>query len=350
MAKKNESDVKGDSSSHATSIDAVRSALGDGDSQSQDEDQDEDDLEDEDDADDSDDDSTGEDDSSDAEGDEDDSDDNSEDDADDSDDGKEGDEDNEGDEGDEELVGGKPLHKHKRFQQLVQQKNEALDAKTKLEKIVSPNVDLLKTLRDNNLSREDSLEAVALFNEIKRATPSQALKKLEQLKELISKESDLKDPEWLTKGLEEGTISEEAAEKVRADRQELADKSAVAEQAQTKVKRDAARDVVEKNMAVSQSWVAEKIKIDPSLATPENVSAITSLIKGEIATVGSPRNPQEAVDICERCYKTLKGVQGKKASKKPVKKVMKSSAGKSSRKTTKPKTSLEAVRAALKAG
>jgi len=206
-----------------------------------------------------------------------------------------------------------PFHKHPRFQEVINEKNQFKQEVEKVKPLVDQATVLNDFMRDNQISPQEFQSALQYLQALRR-DPVAAFKMLQPTYEQLAQFAGERLPAELQAEVSAGTLTLERAKQIaRAEANERYQQ--VRQSWQQNGQQSAVGDVVG---ATKNLWVQTKQTIDPDLKAGSALWEQTDLRLRALEASTPPRNAQEAQHLCEKAYTEAKTFLKGLAPRQPV--------------------------------
>lgn len=186
-----------------------------------------------------------------------------------------------------------PFHKHPRFKELVQQRNEARESAEKFD--VMQNY-----LADNNLSGEEAAVGLDIMAKMK-SDPMAALEALKPYVQQLSQAAGIVMPQDIQTRVDDGYLDENAGRELAIARAEAARQKQHNEQMVQRQQMQTQQDHIDYLAETVTNWEENARSNDPDYDLKEDL--IDARVRAMIAERGqTAQNPQEAIQLAQSAY------------------------------------------------
>lgn len=188
-----------------------------------------------------------------------------------------------------------PFHKHPRFQQLLRQRNEAVDDATRYRNVEN-------FLETSGLSGEDAAEGLQVLA-LARIDPVAAWERMKPFVQHLVQAAGVVMPDDLRQRVESGELSREAAREIAGARAQVASQEARGEHSARIAERRQHEQAQQAVVKAAQSWEDDRRIKDPNFAT--KVEPLQREVAFLQRSEGVPRDPAGVKDQLDRAYRTI---------------------------------------------
>ena len=186
-----------------------------------------------------------------------------------------------------------PFHKHPRFKELVQQRNEARESAQKFD--VMQNY-----LTEANLSGEEAAIGLDIMAKMK-SDPMAALTALKPYVQQLSQAAGIVMPQDIQTRVDDGYLDEDAGRELAIARAEAARQKQTNEQMVQRQQMQTQREYVDYLAETVTNWEENARANDPDYDLKEDL--IDARVRAMIAERGqTAQNPQEAIQLAQSAY------------------------------------------------
>jgi len=218
-----------------------------------------------------------------------------------------------------------PFNKHPRFQKLIAEKNELKELSNKYKTDSEQFNKITDFIKLNNLSAKDAVEAFKMMAAL-RNNPEEGYKMLQGHLERIGNVTGRNLPKDIQEKVDDGFLDEDAAKELSQARASLYRERQLREQSQQKFT-NASASANESQMADAvKSWGEKTLANDPDFSLKQE--EFNDRISAIVAERGTPKSPEEVVQIADDAYVTInERFKSRQPTKQPLKSTTKGKLG-----------------------
>ena len=218
-----------------------------------------------------------------------------------------------------------PFNKHPRFQKLIAEKNELKELSNKYKTDSEQFNKITDFIKLNNLSAKDAVEAFKMMAAL-RNNPEEGYKMLQGHLERIGNVTGRNLPKDIQEKVDDGFLDEDAAKELSQARASLYRERQLREQSQQKFT-NASASANESQMADAvKSWGEKTLANDPDFSLKQE--EFNDRISAIVAERGTPKSPDEVVQIANDAYATInERFKSRQPTKPPLKSTTKGKLG-----------------------
>ena len=218
-----------------------------------------------------------------------------------------------------------PFNKHPRFQKLIAEKNELKELSNKYKTDSEQFNKITDFIKLNNLSAKDAVEAFKMMAAL-RNNPEEGYKMLQGHLERIGNVTGRNLPKDIQEKVDDGFLDEDAAKELSQARASLYRERQLREQSQQKFT-NASASANEAQMADAvKSWGEKTLANDPDFSLKQE--EFNDRISAIVAERGTPKSPEEVVQIADDAYVTInERFKSRQPTKQPLKSTTKGKLG-----------------------
>ena len=210
-----------------------------------------------------------------------------------------------------------PFNKHPRFQKLIAEKNELKELSKKYQNDSEQYKKITDFIQANNLSAKDAVEGFKIMSAL-RNNPEEGYKMLQFHLNNVGNLTGKNLPKDIQEKVDDGFLDEDAAKELSQARASLHRERAMREQTQKRFT-NASQSANETQMADAvKSWGEQTLANDPDFSLKQD--EFNDRISAIVAERGTPKSPEEVVQIANDAYATInERFKSRQPSKQPMK-------------------------------
>jgi len=210
-----------------------------------------------------------------------------------------------------------PFNKHPRFQKLIAEKNELKELSKKYQNDSEQYKKITDFIQANNLSAKDAVEGFKIMSAL-RNNPEEGYKMLQFHLNNVGNLTGKNLPKDIQAKVDDGFLDEEAAKELSQARANLHRERAMREQTQQRFT-NASQSANETQMADAvKAWGEQTLANDPDFSLKQD--EFNDRISAIVAERGTPKSPEEVVEIANSAYATInERFKSRQPSKQPMK-------------------------------
>jgi len=210
-----------------------------------------------------------------------------------------------------------PFNKHPRFQKLITEKNELKELSKKYQNDSEQYKKITDFIQANNLSAKDAVEGFKIMSAL-RNNPEEGYKMLQFHLNNVGNLTGKNLPKDIQEKVDDGFLDEDAAKELSQARASLHRERAMRQQTQQRFT-NASQSANETQMADAvKSWGEQTLANDPDFSLKQD--EFNDRISAIVAEHGTPKSPEEVVEIANSAYATInERFKSRQPSKQPMK-------------------------------
>lgn len=210
-----------------------------------------------------------------------------------------------------------PFNKHPRFQKLIAEKNELKELSKKYQNDSDQYKKITDFIQANNLSAKDAVEGFKIMSAL-RNNPEEGYKMLQFHLNNVGNLTGKNLPKDIQAKVDDGFLDEDAAKELSQARASLHRERAMREQTQQRFT-NASQSANETQMADAvKAWGEQTLASDPDFSLKQD--EFNDRISAIVAERGTPKSPDEVVEIANSAYATInERFKARQPSKQPMK-------------------------------
>lgn len=210
-----------------------------------------------------------------------------------------------------------PFNKHPRFQKLIAEKNELKELSSQYKTDSEQYKKITDFIQANNLSAKDAVEGFKIMSAL-RNNPEEGYKILQFHMNNVGNLTGRNIPKDIQAKVDDGYLDEDAAKELSQARASLHRERAMREQTQKRFT-NASQSANEAQMSDAvKAWGEQTLASDPDFSLKQD--EFNDRISAIVAERGTPKSPDEVVEIANSAYATInERFKSRQPSKQPMK-------------------------------